>query len=108
MKFEEKPKGVLDSQQLMNYVENDIACANLYKHIMLDLLNNNQMEILDLADLELLARKIRSNKQTRGIALFCTLVGWVAYSFHGNKSFGPKYTSLKIMQRYSHENIKYL
>ena len=42
--------------------------ATLYKHILLDLLNNNQMGILDLADLELLAGKIRSNKQTRGIA----------------------------------------
>ena len=85
-----------------------MACATLYKHIMLDLLNNNQMEILDLAELELLARKIRPNKQTSGIALFCTLVGWVAYNFHGNKSFGPKYTSLTIMQIYSQENIKSL
>ena len=65
------------------------------------------MEILDLADLELLDGKIRSNKQTRGIALFCTMqVGWVAYNFHGNNSFGPIYSSLTIMQRYAHENIK--
>ena len=59
-----------------------MACATLYKHIMLDLLNNNHMGILDLVDLELLAGKIRSNKQTKGIALFCTLVGWVAYNLH--------------------------
>ena len=85
-----------------------MACATLYKHILLDLLNNNQTEILDLADLELLAGKIRSNKQTIGIALFCTLVGWVAYNFHGNNYFGPIYTSLTIMQRYAHENIKSL
>ena len=75
---------------------------------MSNLLNNNQMGILDLVDLELLAGKIRSNKQTRGIALFCTPVGWVAYNFHGNNSFGPIYTSLTIMQRYAHENIKSL
>ena len=85
-----------------------MACATLYKHIMLDLLNNNQMEILDLANLELLARKIRSNKQIRGIDLFCTLVGWVAYNFHGNNSFGTIYTFLTIMQGNAHENIKYL
>ena len=83
-----------------------MECATLYKHIMLDFLSNNQMEILDLADLDLLDGKIRSNKQIRGIALFCTLVGWVAYNFHGNNSFGPIYTSLTIMQRYAHENIK--
>ena len=75
-----------------------MACATLYKHILLDLLNNNHMEILDLVDLELLAGKIRSNKQTRGINLFCTLVGWVAYNFHGNNSFEPIYTSLTIMK----------
>ena len=34
------------------------------------------MEIIDLADLEVSDGKIRSNKQTNGIALFCTLVGW--------------------------------
>ena len=66
------------------------------------------MGILDLDDLVLLACKIRSNKQTRGIALFCTLVGWVAYNLHWNNSFGPIYTSLTIMQRYAHENIKSL
>ena len=66
------------------------------------------MEILDLADLELLAGKIRSNKQTKGIALFCTLVGWVAYNLHWNNSFGPIYTSLTIMQIYAHEIIKSL
>ena len=79
----------------------------MYKHILLDLVNNNQMGILDLDDLVLLACKIRSNKQTRGSALFCTLVGWVAYIFHGNNFFVPIYTSLTIMQRYAHKNIKY-
>ena len=64
------------------------------------------MEILDPVDLELLAGKIRSNRQTRGIDLFCTLVGWVAYNLHGNKYFGKKYTSLTIIQIYAHENIK--
>ena len=63
------------------------------------------MGILDLADLELLVGNIRSNKQTRGISLFCTMVGWVADNFHGNNSFGPIYTSLTIMKRYDHENI---
>ena len=66
------------------------------------------MEILDLAELELLAGKIRSNKQTRGITLFCIWLSWVAYNLHGNNSFGPIYTSLKMMQIYAHENIKYL
>ena len=65
------------------------------------------MGILDLADLELLAGKIRSNKQTIGISLFCTMVGWVDYNFHGNNSIGPIYTSLIIMEIYAHENIKY-
>ena len=65
------------------------------------------MEILDLADLDLLDGKIRSNKQIRGIALFCTLVGLVDYNFHRNSYFGPIYTSLTIMQTYAHENIKY-
>ena len=83
-----------------------MACATMYKHILLDLVNNNQMGILDLVDLELLVGNIISNKQTRRIALFCTLLGWVAYNFHGNNSFGPIYTSLTIMQRYAHENIK--
>ena len=90
----------------MNYVKNDITCATMYKHILLDLLNNNQTEIIDLADLELLVGNIRSNKQARGMALFCTLVGLVAYNFHGNNYFRPIYTSLTIMQRYAHENIK--
>ena len=66
------------------------------------------MGIIYLADMELLAGKIRSNKQTRGIALFCTLVGWATYNLHGNNSFGPIYTSLTIMQKYDHENIKSL
>ena len=92
----------------MHYVKKDMACATLYKHILLDLLNNNQMGILYLAELELLARNIRLNKQTRGIALFCTLVGWVAYNLHGNNSFGPIHTSLTIMQRYAQDNIKSL
>lgn len=33
----------------------------------------------------------RPSKQTRGIALFCSLVGWVAYNFHGWNSFRPLY-----------------
>ena len=66
------------------------------------------MGILDLVDLELLVGNIISNKQIRRIALFCTLVGWIAYNLHGNNSFGPIYTSLKMMQIYAHENIKYL
>ena len=92
----------------MNYVKKYMACSTLYKHILLDLLNNNQMEIIDLVDLEPLVGKIRSNKQARGMALFCTLVGLVAYYFHGNNYFRPIYTSLTIMQRYAHENIKSL
>ena len=88
--------------------KNDMACPTLYKNILLDLLNNNEMGIQDLVDMELFAGKIRSNKQTRGITLFCIWLSWVAYNLHGNNSFGPMYTSLTIMQRYAQENIKSL
>ena len=74
---EREAKMSLGFSTINELCENDMACATLYKHILLDLLNNNHMRILDLVDLELFAGKIRSNKQTRGITLFCNMVGCV-------------------------------